>query len=99
MSASQQAAASHVCLVVFGGEDASTLDGDGSPTNVPEPRLRLADGSELPYERVADGRYRAHVPAGTPGATDAQVEAFDSKVRRGVQGQLDRLKAERFERR
>lgn len=49
-------------------------DAEGIATDFPAPRVRLASGVQLPVDRVAAGRYRVHVPAGTQGAPDTKVE-------------------------
>jgi hypothetical protein len=47
---------------------------EGSPTDLPAPKVRLEGGDALPLERVAVGRYRVHLPAGYPGTPGAAVE-------------------------
>ncbi len=51
-------------------------DAEGSATDFPIPKVRLGSSDSLPIERVAAGRYRAHVPAGTPGAPDSKAEVI-----------------------
>lgn len=49
-------------------------DAEGNPTDLPPPRVRIAGGDALTAQRVARGRYRAHVPPGTPGKPGDAVE-------------------------
>lgn len=48
-------------------------DAEGNPTDLPAPRVRIDGGADLKVERVAEGRYRAAVPPGTPGAPDSPL--------------------------
>lgn len=52
----------------------SVKDGNGSYSDFPEPRVRLEPGGEVPFKRIAVGKYRVSVPPSTPGATGSKLE-------------------------
>lgn len=48
-------------------------DGNGSPSDFPEPRARLEPGGELKLRRIAVGKYRASLSPQTSGANGSEV--------------------------
>ena len=52
----------------------SVRDGNGSYSDFPEPRVRMTPGGEVPFKRIAVGKYRVSLPPATAGATGSKVE-------------------------